>query len=44
MDNEVKKLNCIVCPMGCEITVEIKNNKIEKIEGNRIKKVKACKI
>ena len=34
MDNEVKKLNCIVCPMGCEITVEIKNKKIEKIEGN----------
>ena len=29
-----KQLTCIVCPMGCEITVELgENNEIIKISG-----------
>lgn len=27
-------LTCIVCPLGCNITVTLNNGEIEKIEGN----------
>ena len=34
-----KQLTCIVCPMGCEITVELdENNEIIKIGGNNCEK------
>ena len=31
---EKRVLNCINCPMGCEITVEIKDGIITKLAGN----------
>jgi CxxC motif-containing protein len=30
-----KKIVCIICPMGCEITVTGKEGVIDKIEGNQ---------
>jgi CxxC motif-containing protein len=30
-----KKLVCISCPVGCEITAQIENGKVNSIEGNR---------
>ena len=35
---EKKRLNCIVCPMGCEINIELTDGKITKIEGNTCKR------
>ena len=32
---EKKRLNCIVCPMGCEINIELTDGKITKIEAWR---------
>ncbi len=29
------KVKCIVCPMGCEITVTLRNNEVISIKGNR---------
>lgn len=29
-----KEFTCIICPVGCEITVEYTKDKITKIEGN----------
>lgn len=37
----MKKLfTCIICPNGCEIEVELENNKISKIDGASCKKGK----
>ncbi len=33
-----KKFTCIICPVGCEITVTGTANTIEKIEGNQCKR------
>lgn len=33
-----KTFTCIICPVGCEITVTAEGNKIEKIEGNECKR------
>jgi len=30
---QVKKIICIVCPRGCEITVELEDGKIKSIKG-----------
>ena len=30
-----KKLICVSCPIGCEITVEIENSVVTKVSGNR---------
>ncbi len=29
-----KKLTCIVCPMGCELNIELVNNKVKSVTGN----------
>lgn len=29
-----RKLTCIICPLGCELTVHTENNKIFSIKGN----------
>ena len=34
MAEEIKIMNCINCPMGCEIKVTMEKEKIKKIEGN----------
>jgi CxxC motif-containing protein len=34
MAEETKTLNCITCPMGCEITATLVDGKITKISGN----------
>ncbi len=34
MERQVR-VTCIVCPMGCTITVTIRNGEIVSIEGNR---------
>lgn len=31
---EIKKLTCIECPMGCDITVETNNNEVLSVSGN----------
>ncbi|GLI51866.1 molybdopterin oxidoreductase [Tepidanaerobacter syntrophicus] len=33
-----KKITCIICPVGCEITVTGTKDTIEKIEGNQCKR------
>lgn len=39
MNNTTRKLTCIVCPKGCELTVTFGNaGEIEKIEGNTCKR------
>ena len=35
-----KIFTCIICPNGCEIEVELENNKVNKIEGASCKKGK----
>lgn len=30
----IKKLTCIVCPMGCSLEVNIENNKVISVTGN----------
>ena len=34
MSTEIKKMNCINCPMGCALTVEINDGTIGQITGN----------
>lgn len=29
-----KKLTCIVCPLGCQLTVQLNGREVEKVEGN----------
>jgi len=33
MSSEVRKVTCIICPVGCEITVTIKDGKVVSVEG-----------
>lgn len=33
-----RELTCIVCPMGCGISVELENGKIKSITGNTCKR------
>jgi CxxC motif-containing protein len=35
---EARTLTCIVCPMGCLLNVEVENDKIGNISGNRCKR------
>ena len=35
---EHRKLICIGCPKGCELTVTIENGGVSKVEGNQCKK------
>lgn len=30
----VRQLTCIVCPMGCTLSVDIENGKIQSVSGN----------
>ena len=32
-----KELTCIGCPMGCQITAEVKDGKVTNISGNKCK-------
>lgn len=34
MKSYVRRLTCIVCPLGCEIKVELLGRKVLKVEGN----------
>ena len=38
---ERKKLICIGCPKGCELTVFWMENRSQKVEGNHCKKVQS---
>lgn len=31
---EQKKLTCIVCPMGCSLTVALEDGKVQSVSGN----------
>ena len=31
---EQKKLTCIVCPMGCSLTVTLEDGKVQSVSGN----------
>ncbi|MDO4542340.1 MAG: DUF1667 domain-containing protein [Bacillota bacterium] len=35
---EIKKLTCIICPVGCSLTAEIENDKVVKVSGNLCKR------
>lgn len=35
---DVKKYTCIICPMGCEITLTADGNKIVEVVGNTCKR------
>lgn len=35
---EVRHLTCIVCPMGCQLTAEVENGVVTKVEGNQCKR------
>lgn len=34
MSVETKQLNCISCPMGCLLTVEVTDGKVTRVTGN----------
>jgi CxxC motif-containing protein len=34
----IKNITCIACPQGCDLTIEIKNNKVLKVSGNKCQK------
>ena len=31
---EIRVMNCIMCPMGCEMTVTVENGKVIDVKGN----------
>jgi len=33
-----RKLVCVSCPVGCEIVVELSDNEVRRVEGNRCKR------
>jgi CxxC motif-containing protein len=33
-----KRITCIVCPIGCEISIEVKENKCKILNGNKCDK------
>jgi CxxC motif-containing protein len=35
---EEKKVTCIICPIGCKISVELKGKQIRSLRGNKCKK------
>lgn len=35
---EQRKMTCIVCPLGCEMTVDVQDGKIEHITGHSCKR------
>lgn len=35
---EIRKLTCIGCPMGCELTVEMENGEVISVTGNTCKR------
>jgi CxxC motif-containing protein len=40
MDVEKKHFTCVICPIGCEIDVELQNGNIVSMEGNKCEKGK----
>ena len=38
MDVEKKHFTCVICPLGCEIDVELQNGKVVSMEGNKCQK------
>ena len=41
MGSERKHLVCVICPIGCEIDVEVANGEIVSMEGNKCEKSEA---
>lgn len=35
MKEEKRSITCIVCPLGCQMKLKVKNGKIEDIRGNK---------
>ncbi|MDF2686135.1 MAG: hypothetical protein K0S55_1316 [Clostridia bacterium] len=35
---ETKTITCVTCPIGCDIEVDIENNKISEIRNNKCKR------
>ena len=33
-----RKLTCIICPLGCELTVNLENDKVVSVSGNTCKR------
>lgn len=40
MDVEKKKFTCVICPIGCEIDVELQDGDVISMEGNKCAKGK----
>jgi len=40
MGTEKKHFTCVTCPVGCEVDVELQNDNIISIKGNKCDKVK----
>jgi len=40
MDIEKKHFTCVTCPVGCEVDVEVKDDSIVSMKGNKCDKVK----
>ena len=38
MNVEKKHFTCVICPLGCEIDVELQNGKVVSMEGNKCQK------
>ncbi|MDD5866147.1 MAG: DUF1667 domain-containing protein, partial [Lachnospiraceae bacterium] len=38
MSEEKKNLTCICCPMGCQITVTLKDGEVTDVTGNTCKR------
>ena len=36
-----RKLTCIICPLGCPLTVELADGKVVKVTGNTCKRGEA---
>ncbi|MDD3766935.1 MAG: DUF1667 domain-containing protein [Eubacteriales bacterium] len=34
----IKNLTCIVCPIGCNLEVEVEGNKVKRVSGNECKR------
>ena len=40
MDIEKKHFVCVICPVGCEVDVELQNGSVVSMKGNKCDKVK----
>jgi len=40
MDIEKKQFTCVICPIGCEIEVQLQDSDVVSIEGNKCAKGK----